>query len=64
MKDLRSPWIQDAVSDKRVGVTENTEGFIIMLLMSVCQYDLVCQRFRTDIIAGPTFRRPCPFVHN
>lgn len=51
----------DIVLAKRVCVTQNTD-YIIMLLMSVCQYDLDCQRLLSGIIACTTFRRLCAFL--
>lgn len=47
----------DTVLAKRVCVTQNTEHYIIMLLVSVCRYDLDCQRLLSGIIACTTFRR-------
>lgn len=52
----------DIVLAKRVCVTQNTEHYIIMLLVSVCQYDLACQRLLSGIIACTTFRRLCMLV--
>lgn len=47
----------DIVLAKRVCVIQNTEHYIIMLLVSVCRYDLACQRLLSGIIACTTFRR-------
>lgn len=47
----------DIVSGKRICVTQNTEHYIVMLLVSVCRYDLACQSLLSGIIACTTFRR-------
>lgn len=46
---------------KRVRVIQNTDD-VIMLLVSVCQYDLDCRRLLSGIIACATFRRLCNLV--
>lgn len=52
----------DTVWAKMVCVDQNTEHYIVMLLVSLCQYDLACQRLLSGIIACTTFRRLCMLV--
>lgn len=49
----------DIVFGKKIGVTQNTEHYVIMLLVSVCQYDLARQSLLSGVIACTTFRRLC-----